>query len=55
METGPDTSGTELLTGGALTALIRRPEPLVDGKSHPVLVMLHGFGANAIFTSLCRM
>ena len=46
METGPDISGTELLTGGVLTALVRRPQPLPNGKPHPVLVMLHGFGAN---------
>jgi phospholipase/carboxylesterase len=40
----PDTSGTELLTHGALTVLVRRPQ--ASDKPHPALIMLHGWGAN---------
>ncbi len=40
----PDISGTELITSGALPALIRRPEP--GPSAHPALIMLHGWGAN---------
>jgi phospholipase/carboxylesterase len=46
MQLGPDTSGTELITGGALTALVRRPEGDAPASGIPALVMLHGFGAN---------
>lgn len=46
MQLGPDTSGTELITGGALTALVRRPEGDVPASGSPALVMIHGFGAN---------
>lgn len=46
MQLGPDTSGTELITGGALTALVRRPEGEAPTGGSPALVMIHGFGAN---------
>ncbi|HEX2911203.1 MAG TPA: alpha/beta fold hydrolase [Chloroflexia bacterium] len=43
MSTEPDISGTELIQGKALTALVRKPQP-AQGP-HPVLVMIHGWGA----------
>ncbi len=44
MSEGPDISGTELITGSNLTALVRTPQP---GKgTHPALIMIHGYGAN---------
>ncbi len=46
MQLGPDTSGTELITGGALSALVRRPEGGSPAKGSPALIMIHGFGAN---------
>lgn len=46
MQLGPDTSGTELINGGALTALVRRPAGEVPTGGSPALVMIHGFGAN---------
>ena len=49
MQLGPDTSGTELIEGGPLVALVRRPET-ADGafpaQGSPALIMIHGFGAN---------
>ena len=47
MQLGPDTSGTELITGGVLAALVRRPEPGdAPANGSPALIMIHGFGAN---------
>ncbi len=45
MSAGPDTSSTEMLTSGSMPVLVRRP--LVKANSpHPVLIMIHGWGAN---------
>ncbi len=44
MQLGPDISGTELIEGGPLVALVRRPE--VSAESAPALIMIHGYGAN---------
>ncbi|MDB5078951.1 MAG: hypothetical protein JWP00_875 [Chloroflexi bacterium] len=48
MQLGPDTSGTELIEGGPLVALVRRPQPAdaLPEQGSPALVMIHGFGAN---------
>jgi phospholipase/carboxylesterase len=48
MQLGPDTSGTELIEGGPLAVLVRRPQPteVAPAQGSPALVMLHGFGAN---------
>lgn len=46
MSNGPDVSGTQLLTAGALPALVRRPQPTANQQLHPALIMMHGFGAN---------
>jgi phospholipase/carboxylesterase len=46
MQLGPDTSGTELFTGGVLAALVRRPEGDAPANGSPALIMIHGFGAN---------
>lgn len=44
MNDEPDKSGTELITSGALPALVRAPQP--SDKPHPALIMIHGRGAN---------
>lgn len=46
MQLGPDTSGTELIEGGPLVALVRRPAGDSPAQGSPALVMIHGFGAN---------
>ncbi len=48
MQLGPDTSGTELIEGGPLAVLVRRPQLTgpAPAQGSPALVMLHGFGAN---------
>lgn len=49
MQLGSDTSGTELIEGGPLVALVRRPqaaEGAFPAQGSPALVMIHGFGAN---------
>lgn len=46
MSEGPDFSNTELISGGALDILVRRPQITAGIAAHPALVMLHGYGAN---------
>jgi phospholipase/carboxylesterase len=49
MQLGPDISGTELIEGGPLVALVRRPQAAegpAPAQGSPALVLIHGFGAN---------
>lgn len=48
MQLGPDISGTELIIGDPLTALVRRPQLTgpAPAQGSPTLVMIHGRGAN---------
>lgn len=43
---GPDTNDTQLIEGKALTYRLRLPKTTDDVKSAPLLVMMHGYGAN---------
>lgn len=46
MSEGPDISNTELIRGGSLDILVRRPQITENIAAHPALIMLHGYGAN---------